>query len=274
MQFSELQSRTLQRLDEDPTGAVVGYYTAQEVKDALNDAQLLFCFLSLCLETSALFRLETGVNFYPLLSPLPDFMLPLRVNLATTAGSAARHNDPRSNDPLFNDETAILSGSGGRLRPVRLADLDARDANWLTKRETPERYGCLGFDLCYVSPAPDVEGYQALITYARSPSVMVGDDDAPEIPENYHAALIDYAVPTLRTKEGAGELSKELDTLRRYLGACGELAGYVRTRSLALRYDKLPFEIERYDASRLLQIRKDLPPWRKEVPSWSQSPAS
>lgn len=270
MQFAELQSRTLTRLNEDPTGAVIGYYTRQEVKDALNDAQLLYAFLTLCLETTAPFRLSVGVNFYPLLPLFPDFILPLRASWSTTPGAAGRWNDPRFGDPQFNDGLGTATGSG-RLRPIRLADLDARDATWLTATGTPSRYGTLGFDLFYVYKAPDVDGYQAVITYARSPALMAADIDIPEIPENHHLSLVDIAVPMLRTKEGGQELKKELPSLKTAIASMAQLAAYVRARSLALRYDKLPFEIERFDASRLLAIRKDLPPWRKEAPEWSQS---
>jgi hypothetical protein len=40
-------------------------------------------------------------------------------------------------------------------------------------------------------------------------------------------------------------------------------AAYVRSRNLGSRYDKVPFELEKYDMSQLLKLRKDLMPERR-----------
>jgi hypothetical protein len=70
----------------------------------------------------------------------------------------------------------------------------------------------------------------------------------------------------LRAKEGGSEFLDTVPGLGRFLEAARQCGAAVRARSLSLRYDTLPVELELTDLSRLLKIRKDLPPERKPAP--------
>jgi hypothetical protein len=51
--------------------------------------------------------------------------------------------------------------------------------------------------------------------------------------------------------------------LQAFLDGAKHYAAYVRARNLGSRYDKVPFELENFDASQLLKLRRDLVPSRR-----------
>lgn len=231
MTHSELQARTLARLDEDPAGA--GYHTGIDVTDGLNWAQRFFALLSLCLEKSASFTLTGATTWFKVRLTLTDWLLPLRMEVANV-----------------------------KLRSVRLADLDALDASWQASAGTPSRYSLLGLELLaiYKQPALDTA---ATMTYARVPAALAAAGDSPEIPEECQPLLIDGAALYCRLKEGGQELDKVLPNLKRLVEGAGALGKYVRQRSLDQRYDRLPAEVQRFDLSRMLKdLEKKFKPVR------------
>lgn len=233
MTAAQLMARTLKRLDEDAGG---GFYTPAEALVALNRGQRLFVLLTLCLETTATLPLDAGVVWYRLLDEFGTFLLPLRLRVA---------------------------GAGGaKVRPARLADLDALSATWQAAEGTPARYACLGFDQFAIYPHPAAGGTSLDVTLAFCPSAMT-EGSTPEIPEEDHPALIDFAIPVLRLKEGGQEFAKSLRYLDRFFEAAAKRAAYVRARSLEQRYDRVPVEWERWDRSRLvaLAMKKAKPAW-------------
>jgi hypothetical protein len=223
----ELQRRTLERLGDDPDlDPSLMHYTPQEVLAVLNQVQRLFCLFTLCLETTANFGL-TGQTSYHLLDTFPDWIAPLRIRNAL----------------------------GAKMRPSRLADLEALDRSWRTRAGTPVRYNVAGFDLLsvYMSNTSTVP-----ITYARSAAQLVSTYPAdngqiPEIPERAHPALIEAAIPILRVKEGMSEWQKTVAGWNRFLDVVEDVAGLVRARNRELGYDALPVELKRMDRSRMLQ---------------------
>jgi hypothetical protein len=224
---SDLVARTQQRLQEDPAVTTPVYYPYAEVLSALNRAQRMFVLLTLCLEKTVTFP-ATGATFYNMRTYYPDWMLPLRVSTV----------------------------AGARVRPARLADLDALDAGWQANAGTTSRYAALGFDFFAVYQQ---SAMSLVITYAQAPAALVQAADVPQIDEEYHPALIDFAIPWLRLKEGGQEFAKSLDYLKRFFAEADKEAAYVRQRNLAARYDNLPFELRRLDRSKFLGIRPDLP---------------
>ena len=98
---------------------------------------------------------------------------------------------------------------------------------------------------------------------------LAADGDIPEIPELYHPALADYGLYDVLAPQGGSMLAKALTYLAGFLSAATRASALVRARSLALRYDTLPMELERFDLSRVTSIRKDLLPARKEQPQWT-----
>lgn len=226
MTLAELQTRTLERLGEVSDAG--SYYTAAEVTVAINEGQRLFAFLTLCLEATGSLPLTGNTVWYQPLSVFPNWIAPLRIRNAGVGGT--------------------------KLEPYRLERLDALNANWQTESGLPRRYACVGPNLLAINPAPTAGGSALDTTYARSPSLLTSPAQTPEIPEAYHPALIQYALPRVRAKEGAEEWRKNLPDFMQFWQAAKKLAMYVRTRNLAARYDRLPPETQFFDGSRLIDI--------------------
>lgn len=229
MTLADLQARVLARAGEDPNATAANmYYSPTEAVNAINTANRLFVLLTLCLETSGVFTSTLNTAFYDILQIFPNWLLPLRVRLGS-------------------------SNSGAKLRPGRLSDFAALDANWSTSFGTPSKYAHLGmgFMAFYQPPA----GVQTMtITYARCPEVLQLANSSPEIPAEFHPALIDGAIPLMRTKEGAQEFQKTLPMWNRYLDAAQRLGEYVRARNLEQGYDHMPVELAKFDRSHMLEV--------------------
>lgn len=222
MNVAQLRILAAKRLDEDQVSPT--YWTTAEFLEAFNEGQQILALMTLCLETTRTLPLTAAKPFYRLRGYFADFLVPLRVRVG-----------------------------GVRIRPARLDELDARNPAWqATAGTAPDRYVQLGFSFFGVTPQPTV-GTTAEITYARSPVRMTADTDEPEVPAAYHEALIDYAIPHLVVKEGGGPLSQAVPHLKRFIAEGTKLADYVRARSLAGRYDRLPAELGRVDLSRLFK---------------------
>jgi hypothetical protein len=226
---SELRTLTLQRAGQDPTAS--GYFTGAMATAALNRSLRLFVLRSLCVERTDTYTLVAGAAWSHVLTQFADFLLPLRLEYA-----------------------------GARLRPARLSELDALSATWQATAGDPERYSLAGLDLLAVYKQLAAGGTLSVL-YAGAPERMSDDADVPEIPAEYHEDLVAGAIPLMRLAEGGQELDKALPGLKRLFDAAAKLAGYVRQRSLDLRYDRLPAELERYDLSRWLAMERRRAPW-------------
>lgn len=226
MTVAELEARLFRRLNESSTKPV--YYTGAEALAALNEAQRVFTLLTLCLESETSLPVLPGVAFYSLLPLVPNWLLPLRVRIAGTGGK--------------------------KLSPARLDELDAADPGWNAKIGVPARYLLLGFDLLVVAPTNAV----ALdLVFARCPALLTSPAQVPEIPEVYHASLVDYAIPALRAKEGGAEFVTSLSYFERFLADAAKLGAYIRARNQAAGYDRWPFELDAYDRSKLVVAMKE-----------------
>lgn len=228
MTLLELQTRTLQRLDEDTSGG--GYFSAVEVKAALNEGQRLFAFLTLCLETTATQALDAATPTYRMLTVFSDWFLPLRVR---------------------------VHGTGGRkLAPCTLGDLDALNPAWQNEAGTPARYAHLGFDFVAIHLRPASTGTSLDWTYAKMPARLISESASPEIPGENHPDLVDYAIPSLRAKEGDAAFLGSLHYFDRFLASAKKKADFMRARSKAQLYDRGPLELKAFDRSRLLSTLK------------------
>lgn len=224
MTTAELITRTTKRLGDDPT-AMTAHYTRGEILVAINQVYRLMCFLTLCLETNVPFVWPANTAFVKMLGEFGDWILPLRIRVASVA----------------------------KLLPNRFEDLAALDASWSTTAGLPERYALGGFDLIGLyKVSNDVQNLQ--IVYARTPQPLVLDTDTPELQTEYHQSLIDGAIPLLSIKEGAQEWSKTLGSWERYMDAIQKLGDYVRARNIEQGYDHLPFELARFDRSKLMEV--------------------
>lgn len=220
MDAGELQTLVFQILDD--TGA---YYPAADMLAALNEAERLFCLLTLCLETTATFDLAGATAWYHVLAQLDDFLLARR----------------------------IVNSSGYRLRPATIAVLDSLDTRWRQSPGTPQRYALTGMDVLAVYHQP-ASADTLLITYAQAPPALVNQTDVPAIRETSHFALANYAAYALRQPEGGQEFSKFLPYLNDFLDEATAVQKFVKAKNLDAHYEKAPFELEGMDRSRLLAL--------------------
>ena len=222
MTLGTAKTRLLQRLDEDSSSPV--FYQTQELTAALNAAQRFFCFITLILQKQVSFALTANEWQYHMLSSYTDWIAPLDVRVS----------------------------GGGKVAPARIEDIAAANPDWRGATGTPTRYAHLGFDFLALDKHPTASGTTLLITYAHGPAALLLDAGNLEIPEERQPALIDFAIPLLRAKEGGQEFAKTQRYVDRFLEEATETAAFVRARNLSHRYDKLPFELERFDRSLLM----------------------
>jgi hypothetical protein len=226
-----------QRLNEGASGPVS--YPTAEIIARLNEAQRFFMLLTLGLEVTAPWTVPaylpgTQNMSFRMLTVFPDWIVPLRI---TTA-------------------------AGAKIKPARLEDLNSLDSQWMSSPGTIARYVAGGADSVGLYHQPTV-ATTLNVTYARAPVALADDADVPETPEEYHPNLVAYGVYGMRQGEGAQEFEKGLPFFDTFLDGAQHYAAYVRSRNLGSRYDKVPFELEKFDRSQLLKMRKDLMPGRK-----------
>lgn len=265
MQFSDIRGRIIGRMEWSTGDA--GAVTATNA--AVNEGQRLFAFLTLSLEATRDFALTPGLSHYSMLDEgWNDWLVPLRVRLSndTSAGTDTTFDTAESDAGMFNQQATpgLTTSTNPKLRPSSLYQMAAKDDSFLTTQGTPSEYGVLGWDFLFLNRQPTQVGQKLLITYARSPVPLVNDGDIPEIHPADHDALIEYGEWRLRANEGGEELSNATPRLQAFLDTAKQRADQVRARALSLRYDRLPFELEDVDYSKLIRTRPDLPPYRKE----------
>lgn len=218
MNLAALEQQTWDLVDDDGT-----YYQELAVRAALNEAERLFCLITLSYEVTSSFPLNGEQAFYHVRETLTDWLAPRR----------------------------LLASSGQRLRPGRLSDLDALNSGWQDTPGTPSRYAHLGLDFLAIYPQP-AEADALVAVYAAAPPQMVDAADEPVIQENSHFALPNYAAYALRQPEGGQEFSKFLGYFNDFLDEVQRVQALVLAKNLDLRYEIAPFELERMDRSRLL----------------------
>lgn len=216
------------------------FYPQAEINSAINEAQRFFVLLTLALETTAAwavpaFATNGSVPFFHMLQYFTDWIVPLRITLA----------------------------SGAKVRPARQDEIAALDGQWWNSPGAPVRYAAQGADFLGLYQQPASIGTTLQVTYARAPVLLVNTTDVPEIPVPYHPLLIDYGVYRCRQVEGGQEFAKSLVYLDQFFEGAIQYAKFVRARNIGARYDKVPFELEKFDRSKLLKLRPDLPPARK-----------
>ena len=237
MDVADLKSHVWTQLDEDPLLPVT---PAARVLAKLNQAQRLFAFFTFAIERRVTWTVPAATPYVDVLETYPDFIAPLRLTL-----------------------------NGARIATGSIAQLNALDETWEVRPGTIKRYGVRGCGLVYVSPQPE-EPTPVEMLYAAMPAPLVNDGNVPEIPAGYHAVLHDYAAAALRTAEGGEQLARMAQGLQSFLASAFDFSSKMRARSLSLRYDFVPPELERVDLSRVLKFRGDILPARKEMP-WPPS---
>lgn len=237
MQLSDMTGRVSQRLAEGAIGPT--FYPLAEIVAAINEAQRFFVLLTLGLEKTSTwsvpaFGANGSVPFFHMLQYFTDWIVPLR----------------------------IATSGGAKVRPSRLEELTSLDSQWWNAPGAPSRYAALGADFLALYKQPAASGTVLSVTYARGPVALVNPTDVPEIPVQYHPRLVNYGIYRCRQVEGGQEFAKSLPELDEFFAGAIEYAKVVRARNIGGRYDKAPFELEKFDRSKLLKLRPDLPPAR------------
>lgn len=221
----ELRQRVWDILEDDGS-----YYTAAEVRRALNAAENLFALITLCLERTFSFTLTNGQAFQDLTSALPDGLCLLSVYFGATR--------------LFADTIDIL---------------DQSDSAWRNTAGNPQRYIQMGFlqnGVFAVTPQPAIGTNTLTITAAVQPAGMVGDFDVPSIPGDQQIYLPDIAIGFLQLKVGGQELANAQEYVKRGLSGAQKYQSFVLSRSRAQLYDTMPLDLSRIDMSRFdLKLR-------------------
>lgn len=221
MDFQALQTRVIERIDESSTPT---WWTLAEVKLAINKAQRFFAFLTLAVERTASFAIDTNA-FYTISTSLSDFILPLK----------------------------IYNAAGSRVYPYKLYELQQENPAWRSDAGSPTKYAQAGFDLLAITKQP-ASSENLSFTYAATPTAMSGNTDTPEIPEEHHPALIKFAIYYLRLKEGGADLQSVLPLLNEFLDEAQKFGEFTRARSKAQQYDAQPFDLASFDRSRLIKL--------------------
>jgi hypothetical protein len=250
----ELKDRLLKRLAESSSAPVA--VSSAEAIAAINEAQRLFVLLTLCLERTGTFNLSAGECWYQATDQITDWLLPLRCVQRPVAASGAIWDETNFDETVW-DQAPVDRGVAVRVKPARLEDMDALSPTWQTDTDdTAERYGVFGFETFFVWPAPENEGTDLDITYAAEPRTISQDTDEPDIPAQYHLALIDGAMPICRLKDGGVELERTKPYFAAFLDQAAKCAEIVRARSRTFGYDREPFELQAFDRSRLIEMPK------------------
>lgn len=207
MTAGDLAGRALVAAGDAVTG---GYYSIQMAIDAIDAAQALMSFTTLCLESTM--TITPNAATYDLNGIWSDGIVPLRLRV-----------------------------SGAKLRPVNLNKFAAIDPAWISTSGTPTMYATSGDNLLCLNKH---NGSAIQFTYARLSARLTSGSQSLEIPEEYQPSLVEFAVPWLRMSEGGQEFVKVLPRLGAFMEAQGQLADNVRKRSMANAYDNLPYELD------------------------------
>lgn len=228
MTLGGMSALVSQRLNE---GAQMGgptFYPAAEITAALNEADRLFCLLTLCLEVKASWNVAAATTFFHMLAIFSDWIAPLR----------------------------ITSAAGAKIRPSTIGELRSLDSQWPLAPGAPIRYVLAGGDLLALYKQPAASGTTLTVQYAGAPTALALSTDTPGSPPEYHPHYVSYAIYRLRQVEGGSAFAAALPLLAEFLDAATELAEFVKARNVGQGYDSVPMELKSYDRSRLVAVAK------------------
>ena len=211
MTLGEIEAKLRARVGDGGSS----YWTAAEVAEAVNAAQRIFALLTWCLESRGTLSVLANQAEVRLLAAFPSMIAVIRME----------------------------NPDGERLFPTTVNGFAAGDDHWRAARAVyPGFYAVHGFDYALFFPAPS-GSVNLTVTYARGPAAVAVAGDVPEIPEEYHAALVDGAEPLLRLKEGGQEFAKVLPAWESFMGAARLCAQKVRERNKLAGADRYPAEV-------------------------------
>lgn len=199
MTFLELQTEVFRRLEENSVTPV--YWTLAQIKAAINRGFIEISDATEWYETSASVPVSAGVYVANVETGFPGF-------LAIKA--------------LRNDQT------GRWMRPATVRELDQSYMKWETATGEPDRYTIrapfwIGFDRAVTGASSTLTLY-----YTSLPTELADNSDIPAFPQEFHLALVDFAVYDLLCQDR--ENAKALYFFKRYKIREEQLRAYVAQR--------------------------------------------
>ena len=200
MNFSQLQSEVRRRLNE-PSAV---FWTDADIQNALNEGLAELADRTEYYEWWANIRMQTDRSYYDLRSLLPyEVLTPTRIYNAVTSAW---------------------------LRAADTRNLDGRYATWETVGGEPDEFFIRGAWWLGVFPRPSVDGTALRLYYTAQPPALVVDEDLPEdLPVEFHAALVDYALSDCYAQER--ETKKATAWMASFDGYAVKLAATVQNRT-------------------------------------------
>lgn len=172
MTFAELIADTFRRIGESSTDQV--YWSEDDVKTSLNEGYLDFCEQTRCYTREAEITAVDHLGLLDLRTALPYPFLGFRRIFGRTIN-----------------------------RPLESTTVKARDdaePRWQMWTSTTTRWFVSGLYWLGLYPIPDsAESYR--MAWTSLPDKLVNDLDEPELPPQFHEALIHYALYDLKIQE-------------------------------------------------------------------------
>lgn len=203
MDFTALKAEVTRRLDESSSSPA--YYTQAQIGESLNKGLREIGDATEFYETSDTIALTASTYAYELTDSQWSF------------------------SPTILSVRACQNNQTNRwMRPVTVKEMDRQFLKWETQVGEPDQYMIRGlwwleFDLAVSSTAGTVTVY-----YTALPADLSAGADTPGFPQEYHLALVDFALYDCLCQEG--ENIKALYYYRRYKEREEGLKKYVQQR--------------------------------------------
>ena len=200
MNLGELKTEVFRRLNESASSPV--FWSVADVERAINDGQEELADATEFYERHTRIDLLSHRTYYDLRHICEDtFIAPRRV---------------------YNNEISKW------LDPSHVRDFDAIRQRWETNTGQPMKWFMRGTWWLGLYPQPDADFGSIRFYYAAIPPELVEDEDAPQFPDEYHEALIEYAIYDLEAQDA--ETDQALVHYANYLGFEQRLKRYVDSR--------------------------------------------
>lgn len=201
MNFLELQTRVFRALDESQ--AAPRFWTAQDIKDAINEGYEEISDATDWYEVNEDLTPTANTTYHDLDTLLVTFPL-------TVTG-------------VFNTQTNRW------LTPSSAEELDGEIDRWEVIVGPPERFWLKGLFKIGFFPKPPTAAPLTLY-FSSMPVPLNLDADVPGFPVEFHLALLEYAKYDLLSQDG--ETKEALLCWGRYLAYEAGLAAWVKQRTL------------------------------------------
>ncbi len=221
MIFAEVLSLVAKKVDEDTT-ATHRYIADSTFTRAINRAQAIFAFLTLCYEKSSVLTFTPNEPSLEFIADIPDFIAPLK-----------------------------LSQGGRMLNQQSLQQIAARNNQWTGFPDMPKYYCLVASNLLAIAPPPSsVTVAQVAIVYAAMPL----DGALDLIPSEDHDAIAQGSAAIIRQLILGGQFGPGAEEdLDGYWMAIKRRTDYVMNRNKTARYDTMPAGVTKEGLKALLE---------------------